>query len=64
MTELLNKSFGVASYNRKLSKKHKKIHNPTKMRPIVDFTTDTTREQVRRIFRVLIRFQVKLRINR
>jgi len=45
VTELLNKSFGVASYNRKLSKKHKKIHNPAKMRPIVDFTTETTREQ-------------------
>ena len=45
MTDLLNKSFGVASYNRKLSKKHKKIENPVKMQPIVDFTTETSKEQ-------------------
>ena len=44
-TELLNKSFGVASYNRKLSKKHKKIENPVKMHPIVDFTTETSKEE-------------------
>ena len=45
VTDLLNKSFGVASYNRKLSKKHKKLENPVKMLPIVDFTTETSKEQ-------------------
>ncbi len=35
VTELLNKSFGVASYNRKLSKKHKQLSNPVKMEPII-----------------------------
>ncbi len=35
VTDLLNKSFGVASYNRKLSKKHKKLDNPVRMRPII-----------------------------
>lgn len=44
-TDLLNKNFGVASYNRKLSKKHKKLDNPVKMKPIIDFTTETTKEQ-------------------
>jgi hypothetical protein len=35
ITDLLNKSFGVASYNRKLAKKHKQIDNPVKMEPII-----------------------------
>ena len=35
VTDLLNKSFGVASWNRKLSKKHKKLANPAKMEPII-----------------------------
>ena len=35
VTDLLNKSFGVASYNRKLSKKHKQLANPVKMEPII-----------------------------
>ena len=35
----------MASYNRKLSKKHKKIDNPVKMNPIVDFTTETSKEK-------------------
>jgi hypothetical protein len=35
VTDLLNKSFGVASYNRKLAKKHKQIDNPVKMEPII-----------------------------
>ena len=43
---MLNKSFGVASYNRKLAKKHKKIDNPVKMKPIVDFTTETSKGQI------------------
>lgn len=45
VTDLLNKSLGVASFNRKLSKKHKQIENPVKMEPIIDFTSETTREQ-------------------
>ena len=43
-TDLLNKSFGVASYNRKLSKKHKKLENPVKMHPILDFTSEISKE--------------------
>ncbi len=35
ITDLLNKSLGVASYNRKLSKKHKQIDNSVKMEPII-----------------------------
>ena len=35
VTDLLNKSFGVASWNRKLSKKHKKLANPAIMEPII-----------------------------
>jgi U3 small nucleolar RNA-associated protein 21 len=45
VTDLLNKSFGVASYNRKLAKKHKKMENPVKMNPIIDFTTEMSKEQ-------------------
>ena len=43
-TDLLNKNFGVASYNRKLSKKHKKLENPVKMNPITGFTSETSKE--------------------
>ncbi len=32
---IFKRSFGVASYNRKLSKKHKQLSNPVKMEPIV-----------------------------
>jgi U3 small nucleolar RNA-associated protein 21 len=35
ITDLLNKSFGVASYNKKTSKKHKKIDDPLRMEPII-----------------------------
>ena len=35
VTDLLNKSLGVASYNRKLAKKFKQIDNPVKMEPII-----------------------------
>ena len=60
ITDALHKSFGVASYNRKLQKKkgNKKIsvgigyegnnadiEGGLKMEPIVDFTTDTIREK-------------------
>lgn len=45
VTDLLNRSFGVASLNRKLAKKHKRLDNPVRMHPITDFTIDTTKEQ-------------------
>ena len=35
VTDILNKSFGVASYNRKLAKKKGKMENPVKMEPII-----------------------------
>jgi U3 small nucleolar RNA-associated protein 21 len=35
VTDLLNKSFGVASYNRKLAKKHRQMDNPVRMKPII-----------------------------
>ncbi len=35
ITDVLDKSFGIASYNRKLSKKHKRLANSVKMRPII-----------------------------
>jgi len=35
ITDLLNKSFGVASYNRKVAKKHKQLDNPVRMEPII-----------------------------
>lgn len=35
VTDLLNKSFGIASYNRKLAKKYKQIDNPVRMDPII-----------------------------
>lgn len=45
VADLLHKNFGVASYNRKGSRKHKRFHDPAKMAPIVDFTTDTTKDK-------------------
>lgn len=44
VTDLLNKSLGHASFNRKLSKKKKVQDDPVRMPPVVDFTTETTRE--------------------
>jgi len=44
VTDILNKSLGHASFNRKVSKKHKVTEDPVRMPPIVDFTTNTTRE--------------------
>jgi len=44
ITDILNKSFGHASYNRKLSKKHKLTEDPVRMPPVIDFTTETSRE--------------------
>lgn len=46
MTEIANKSFGRASYNRKLSKKRgNKWADPLIMPPIITFTSETTREK-------------------
>ncbi|PNF25274.1 hypothetical protein B7P43_G12585 [Cryptotermes secundus] len=46
ITETFNKSLGQASYNRKLSKKKRKgSAEPLKMPPIVQFTSETTREK-------------------
>ncbi|XP_040573506.1 WD repeat-containing protein 36 [Lepeophtheirus salmonis] len=44
-TDVLNRNFGVASYSRKIAKKHKKNENPVRMKPIIDFTTEITREK-------------------
>ncbi|XP_023323395.1 WD repeat-containing protein 36 [Eurytemora carolleeae] len=43
-TDTLNKSLGHASFNRKLSKKHRVVEDPARMPPVIDFTTETTRE--------------------
>ena len=45
VTDLLNKSLGHASYNRKLSKKHRVSEDPVRMPPILDFTSDTTKDR-------------------
>ncbi|PSN35551.1 WD repeat-containing protein 36 [Blattella germanica] len=48
LTETFNKSLGKASFNRALSKKKKKIkilNDPLRMPPIVQFTSETTREK-------------------
>ncbi|KAJ8961645.1 hypothetical protein NQ314_005897 [Rhamnusium bicolor] len=45
-TEQFNKSLGKASYNRKVSKKRgRAVEDPLKMPPIVEFTSETTREK-------------------
>lgn len=45
-TEQFNKSLGKASYNRKTSKKRGRgVEDPLKMPPIVQFTSETTREK-------------------
>lgn len=45
-TEQFNKSMGKASYNRKISKKRNRlVEDPLIMPPIVEFTTETTREK-------------------
>nr|XP_022919949.1 WD repeat-containing protein 36 [Onthophagus taurus] len=45
-TEMFNKSLGTASYNRKISKKRGRgVEDPLKMPPIIEFTTETTREK-------------------
>jgi len=45
VADLLNKNLGHASFNRKLSKKHRVTEDPVRMPPIIDFTTDTTRDK-------------------
>lgn len=44
-SERLNRNFGIASYNRKVSKKKGIRKDTHKMKPIVDFTAETTREK-------------------
>ncbi|KAJ8984723.1 hypothetical protein NQ317_004987 [Molorchus minor] len=45
-TEQFNKSLGKASYNRKSSKKRgRAVEDPLKMPPIIQFTSETTREK-------------------
>lgn len=45
-TEQFNKSLGKASYNRKISKKRGRgVEDPLKMPPIIQFTSETTREK-------------------
>ncbi|CAG9861245.1 unnamed protein product [Phyllotreta striolata] len=45
-TEQFNKSLGKASYNRKISKKRgRAVEDPLKMPPIVQFTSEVTREK-------------------
>ncbi|XP_056632205.1 WD repeat-containing protein 36 [Diorhabda sublineata] len=45
-TEQFNKSMGKASYNRKISKKRgRAVEDPLKMPPIIQFTSETTREK-------------------
>merc|ERR1712025_249238 len=45
VADLLNKNLGHASFNRKLSKKHRVTEDPVRMPPIIDFTTDTSRDK-------------------
>lgn len=45
-TELFNKSLGKASYNRKASKRRSRaVEDPLKMPPIIEFTSEITREK-------------------
>lgn len=44
-TETFNKSLGRASYNRKISKTKSAASDPLKMPPIVNFTSEVTREK-------------------
>ena len=45
VTDYLNRSLGHASYNRKLSKKHRVAEDPVRMPPIVEFTSDTSKDR-------------------
>ena len=45
VTDYLNRNLGHASFNRKLSKKHKVSEDPVRMPHITDFTTDTSKDR-------------------
>jgi len=45
VTDLHNRSLGHASYNRKLSKKHRVTEDPVRMPHITEFTTETTKDK-------------------
>lgn len=46
LNEQMNKSMGKASYNRKISKKRGRfVEDPLQMPPIVEFTSQTTRDK-------------------
>ena len=45
VTDILHRSLGHASWNRKISKKHKVTEDPVRMPPIVDFTTETAKDR-------------------
>ena len=45
VTDILHRSLGHASWNRKVSKKHKVTEDPVRMPPIVDFTTETAKDR-------------------
>ena len=44
VTDYLNRSLGHASFNRKLSKKHRVAEDPVRMPPVLEFTADTSRD--------------------
>ena len=41
----MHRSLGHASWNRKVSKKHRLTDDPVRMPPIVDFTTETAKDR-------------------
>ena len=43
--KFLDRSLGHASWNRKVSKKHRVTDDPVRMPPIVDFTTETAKDR-------------------
>ena len=45
ITIILPRSLGHASWNRKVSKKHRVTEDPVRMPPIVDFTTETAKDR-------------------
>jgi len=45
VADILHKSLGHASWNRKVSKKHRVSEDPVRMPPIVDFTTETAKDR-------------------
>jgi len=45
VADILHRSLGHASFNRKVSKKHKVSEDPARMPPIVDFTCEAARDR-------------------